>query len=67
MNTSAIADLRQYLSEKNTEIKLINGHYYMCIALRAKNTLGKCIGKVVVGKFQQLQETVSVETFYKFF
>ena len=57
MSTSVIADLRQYLPEKNTEIKLINGHYYV-YRFRSKKypdgrwgkSSGKCIGKVVVGK-----------------
>ena len=57
MNSSNIAALRQYLPEKSTEIKSINGHYYVYRYTSKKlndgrwgKASGKCIGKVVAGK-----------------
>ena len=57
MSASDIAALRQYLSEKSTEIKVINGYYYVYRYGSKKlengrwgKSSGKCIGQVVAGK-----------------
>ena len=57
MSASDIAALRQYLPEKSTEIKVINGYYYVYRYGSKKlengrwgKSSGKCIGKVVAGK-----------------
>ena len=57
MNATDIATLRQYLPEKSTEIKVINGYYYVYRYTSKKlesgrwgKSSGKCIGKIVSGK-----------------
>ena len=57
MTKSVFADLKEYLPEKCTEIKLINGYYYVYRYTSKKLDSGRwgksssrCIGKVVVGK-----------------
>ena len=57
MGAADIATLRQYLPEKSTEIKAINGYYYVYRYTSKKldsgrwgKSSGKCIGKIVSGK-----------------
>lgn len=57
MKISNLAALRQYLPEKSTEIKAINGYYYVYRYTSKKlengrwgKSSGKCIGKIVADK-----------------